>query len=53
MPSSGMKGKILFIAPACCPHAELTTAISATIEPADRSVPPEMMTKHTPSAMMP
>ena len=28
-------------------------AISAAIEPTDRSMPPEMMTKHMPTAMMP
>jgi hypothetical protein len=28
-------------------------AISAAIEPTDRSMPPEMMTKHIPTAMMP
>ena len=28
-------------------------AISAAIEPTDRSMPPEMITKHMPTAMMP
>ena len=28
-------------------------AISAAMEPTDRSMPPEMMTKHMPTAMMP
>ena len=28
-------------------------AISAAIEPTERSMPPEMMTKHMPTAMMP
>jgi hypothetical protein len=28
-------------------------AMSAAIEPTDRSIPPEMMTKHMPTAMMP
>src|SRR5690606_19200234 len=31
----------------------VTPAMSAAMEPTDRSMPPEMMTKHMPTAMMP
>jgi hypothetical protein len=31
----------------------ITPAMSAAIEPTERSMPPEMMTKHMPTAMMP
>src|SRR4051794_30230169 len=41
------------IGPAQLMNMMTLPAISAAIEPTDRSMPPEMMTKHMPTAMMP